>query len=222
VLIGLAESDPEAQARVKALQQGLGQLGWTDGRNLRIEFRWAGSDIGRIRAYAVELVAMKPDAILAQAPRITAAVQQETRTIPIVFINVPDPVETGLNLERIQRALGIKRRVHTSCPDFETLVQSLKSNAPVAEAITCTAKTRNLLGHYLAWAATSLSGTLPVAPAPAIAVASDVILAASGGHSGPLLEETRTIPIVFAQNARSGWCRLRRHRRARQIRATHE
>jgi putative ABC transport system substrate-binding protein len=71
-------------------------LGWTDGRNLRIDPRWAGADISRIRALAQELVGLQPDIIVTVATPPTAAVQRETRTIPIVFVNVGDPVASGL------------------------------------------------------------------------------------------------------------------------------
>jgi len=71
-------------------------LGWTDGRNARMDLRWGGSDINRIRALAQELVGLQPDIILASAGAATAALQRETRTIPIVFVNVPDSVASGL------------------------------------------------------------------------------------------------------------------------------
>jgi putative ABC transport system substrate-binding protein len=71
-------------------------LGWTDGRNVRIEVRWGGGDINRMRAFAQELVGLQPDIILTAGEEVTAAVQRETRTIPIVFAGVTDPVPTGI------------------------------------------------------------------------------------------------------------------------------
>jgi putative ABC transport system substrate-binding protein len=71
-------------------------LGWTDGRNVRIDLRWGGGDIDRIRALARELVGLQPDIILASSTPATVALQQETRTIPIVFANVGDPVASGI------------------------------------------------------------------------------------------------------------------------------
>jgi putative ABC transport system substrate-binding protein len=95
ILIPLAESDPEAQTVVTAFRERLQQLGWVDGRNARIDIRWATGDVGRIQAYAKELVALQPDVVLARATPVAAALQQETRTIPIVFVGVSDPVGSG-------------------------------------------------------------------------------------------------------------------------------
>jgi putative tryptophan/tyrosine transport system substrate-binding protein len=95
VLIPLTEDDAEAQAELAAFRKLLEQLGWTTGRNLRIETRWAAGDVGRIRTYAKEIVGLQPDVILARTTPVTAALQQETRTIPIVFVGVSDPVGAG-------------------------------------------------------------------------------------------------------------------------------
>jgi putative ABC transport system substrate-binding protein len=76
--------------------QGLQQLGWADGRNVRIDYRWANGDIDRMRAFAKELVELRPDVILSNTTPATAALQRETRTIPIVFVIVSDPVGAGL------------------------------------------------------------------------------------------------------------------------------
>jgi ABC-type uncharacterized transport system substrate-binding protein len=94
-LMNLTADDPESRARIAAFVQGLQQLGWTDGRNLRIDVRWAGADADRFRTYAAELVALAPAVILAATtPGVTAA-QQATRTVPIVFVSVADPVGAG-------------------------------------------------------------------------------------------------------------------------------
>jgi putative ABC transport system substrate-binding protein len=95
VLMSLVEDDPVGQARVAAFRQGLQQLGWTDGRNLRIDIRWAAGDADRIRRYAAELVALAPDVILAIGAATTGPLRQATRTVPIVFVNVSDPVGAG-------------------------------------------------------------------------------------------------------------------------------
>jgi putative tryptophan/tyrosine transport system substrate-binding protein len=101
-LMGIAESDPEAPPRAMAFEQGLQELGWTAGRNVRIDYRWAADDPGRIRAYAAELVALAPDVILATTTPVMMVLQSATRTIPIVFVQVIDPVARGLvaNLTR--------------------------------------------------------------------------------------------------------------------------
>jgi putative tryptophan/tyrosine transport system substrate-binding protein len=95
VLIGWDENDPLAKAGLARFTQGLQELGWTDGRNLRMDIRWAAGDVSRMQAYAKELVGMQPDVILANTTPVTAALQRETQTIPIVFAAVADPVGEG-------------------------------------------------------------------------------------------------------------------------------
>jgi putative ABC transport system substrate-binding protein len=88
-------NDPEGQARVTALKEGLQDLGWTDGRNIQIETRFGGGDAGRIRAYAAELVALAPDVLVGHATPGTRALRQATSSIPIVMVAINDPVEQG-------------------------------------------------------------------------------------------------------------------------------
>jgi len=92
VLSGFAENDPEMKARLAALRQGLEGLGWSEGRNIKIDYSWGAGDPGRQRAYAAELVASKPDVIFATPSSVLAAVQRETRTIRVVFAQIHDPV----------------------------------------------------------------------------------------------------------------------------------
>jgi len=95
VLMPSATEDSEAKARVAAFLQGLQELGWTDGRNIRIEYRWGSGDARRVPKYAEELVALAPDVILAQGSSTAGPLLQATRAIPIVFVIVPDPVSAG-------------------------------------------------------------------------------------------------------------------------------
>jgi putative tryptophan/tyrosine transport system substrate-binding protein len=95
VLMNLAADDAEGQARLAAFVQDLQQLGWTDGRNVRIETRWAAGDAGAFHRYAEELLALAPDVILAAATPSVQALQKVTRTVPIVFAIVADPVGAG-------------------------------------------------------------------------------------------------------------------------------
>jgi putative tryptophan/tyrosine transport system substrate-binding protein len=95
VLTGTVPDDPEGQARIAAFHQGLQQLGWTDGRNVRIDIRWSAGSADRFRTYATELVGLAPDVILASASASVAALQQASRSVPIVFANVIDPVGAG-------------------------------------------------------------------------------------------------------------------------------
>ena len=94
LLMGAAD-DREGQARVTALKQGLQELGWTDGRNMQIETRFGGADVGRIRAHAAELVALAPDVLVGQGTQVIRALLQATSSIPIVMVPVIDPVEQG-------------------------------------------------------------------------------------------------------------------------------
>src|SRR5262245_35796579 len=95
VLMNFAADDVVAQARVTAFMQGLQQLGWTNGRNVQIDVRWSAGDPERNRRYAAELVALTPDAILASTTVSVAALLQATRALPIVFVQVTDPVGAG-------------------------------------------------------------------------------------------------------------------------------
>jgi putative ABC transport system substrate-binding protein len=95
VLMGWDESDTEAKGYLSAFTQGLAELGWTDGRNMRMDVRWAAANVDRARTFAKGLVDLQPDAILATTTPVTAALQRETRTIPIVFAGPPDPVGDG-------------------------------------------------------------------------------------------------------------------------------
>jgi putative tryptophan/tyrosine transport system substrate-binding protein len=101
----LAADDREAQARNLLFEQSLHQLGWTIGRNLHIDIRLAGGNAADVRRYATELVALRPDVLLAVGSATVAPLQQETRTIPIVFANVADPVGAGL-VESMSRPGG--------------------------------------------------------------------------------------------------------------------
>jgi putative ABC transport system substrate-binding protein len=105
VLMNLAADDPESVARVAAFAQGLQELGWTVGRNVQFDTRWAAGDADRFRRYAVELIALTPDVVLASASPSVAALQQASRTVPIVFAIVTDPVGQGF-----VASLGTARR----------------------------------------------------------------------------------------------------------------
>ena len=94
VLVGLAENDPEMKERIAGLRQGLEKLGWAEGSNLRIDYRFAPAG-AQARLLARELIALQPDVILTSSTPATAAMQQETRTIPIVFAGVADPIGSG-------------------------------------------------------------------------------------------------------------------------------
>jgi putative tryptophan/tyrosine transport system substrate-binding protein len=105
VLIAGDENDPLEKARISAFTQALADFGWTEGRNVRMDLRWQGDDINRIRALAHELVGLQPDIILTVGTPATVALQRETRTIPIVFASLTDPVASGI-VARLDRPGG--------------------------------------------------------------------------------------------------------------------
>jgi putative ABC transport system substrate-binding protein len=117
VLMSYDQNDPEGKRRVSAFTQALADLGWTDGRNVRMDLRWSGGDINRIRALAPELVGLQPDVIVTDTTPATVAVQRETRTIPIVFVNLAEPVASGI-VPRLDRPGG-------NATGFATLEASL-------------------------------------------------------------------------------------------------
>jgi putative ABC transport system substrate-binding protein len=94
-LMNISEDDPEARGLVAAFREGLAQLGWVDGRNLRFDYRWSAGDVELIRKYAAELVALNPDVILAYGGSVVGPLLQVSRTVPIVFAEVVDPVGAG-------------------------------------------------------------------------------------------------------------------------------
>jgi putative ABC transport system substrate-binding protein len=105
VLMNTPADNAEGHARVAAFQEVLQQLGWTDGRNVRIDIRWGGNDLDRVRRYTAELVSLAPDIILASGTLSTAALERATHTIPIVFVQVSDPVGAGL-IDTLARPSG--------------------------------------------------------------------------------------------------------------------
>jgi ABC-type uncharacterized transport system substrate-binding protein len=105
VLLQAVKSDPESQIRIKAFVKGLEQFGWTEGRNLQLDYRWAGGNSDDIRKHAADLVALAPDVLVAAGSATVGALQQSTRTVPIVFATVGDPVGAGF-VESLARPGG--------------------------------------------------------------------------------------------------------------------
>jgi putative tryptophan/tyrosine transport system substrate-binding protein len=138
VLLAMAPDDPEAQLRIKAFEAGLRELGWTEGRNLRLEYRWAVGDAVLLRKQATELVGLAPDLILATSTPVLAALRQE-KTLPIVFVQVTDPIGGGFvpNLGRPGGSL-------TGFTSFEFTIGSkwLEALKHVAPAVTRVALNR--------------------------------------------------------------------------------
>jgi len=99
VVMGYAESDPNGQLQVTAFRQSLQRLGWVEGSNIRIDFRFAADDPERIRALALELLGLGPDVMVSNSNVVTNILQSEVRTIPLVFVSVSDPIGSGFVTE---------------------------------------------------------------------------------------------------------------------------
>ena len=143
VLDGLSEFDPEGPPRVMAFQRELQDLGWTEGRNIRIEYRWAGGDADRIRTFAAELAGMRPDVVVARSTPTAEALARETHTIPIVFALVSDPIGSGL-----VASLARPGRNATGFTNFEFLdsakwIEILKEISPRIRQVRAPVQSRN-------------------------------------------------------------------------------
>ena len=151
VLVGYTESDPTAQPRVTAFQQGLLELGWKEGHNIRIDIRFAAADPDRMRTYAAELIGMAPDVILAMTTPITAALLRQTRTIPIVFVIVSDPLGSGF-VESLARPGGNATGfVNLESSLVEKWIELLKEIAPQVSraAMMFNPETAPYAGYYM-------------------------------------------------------------------------
>jgi putative ABC transport system substrate-binding protein len=129
-LMGVAENDPARQSFVPAFTQALHELGWRDGGNLRIDYRWGGGDSDRIHSYARELVELHPDLILGHTTPVVAALKRETRTIPIVFTQVSDPVGSGFITSFAEPGGNITGFTNLESSMSSKLVELLKEIAP--------------------------------------------------------------------------------------------
>jgi putative tryptophan/tyrosine transport system substrate-binding protein len=130
VLMPYEENDPEAKTFLSGFTQGLAELGWTDGRNLRIDVRWAAGNVDRMRMFAREFVDLQPDVIFASNTSVIAALQQETRTIPIVFVLVSDPVGQGFVAGLARPGRNITGFIPQEAGMAGKLLQLLKEIAP--------------------------------------------------------------------------------------------
>jgi putative ABC transport system substrate-binding protein len=130
VLMGWAEKDLDSEKRLASLQKGLAALGWVEGRNLRLDVRWAAADVDRAAVLAKELVASRPDVLLSTATPPSLALQKETSTIPIVFTVVSDPVGSGLVKTLARPGGNITGFVNLEASLVEKWLQLLKEIAP--------------------------------------------------------------------------------------------
>ena len=133
VLMASEKSDPLGQARFAALRQALADLGWNEGRNLRIEDRWSGAAIDRIQTYAAELVGVAPDVLVGNSTPVLSALRQQTRSIPIVFVIVNDPVAQGFTANLAHPGGNIPG--FTFFDQFSTIGKSLDLLKQLAPAV---------------------------------------------------------------------------------------
>src|SRR6516165_2926803 len=196
LLTVFSKDDPEGQRRVVALQQRLQELGWAENRNLRIEYRWAGDDPNRARFYAGELVGMKPDVLFVNHALVLPLLRQETQTIPIVFVQVPDPVADGIVASLAQPGGNITGFTTGEYAIGGKKLEVLKEIAPSLARVTVILDPRqsNQVGmaHAIEAAAPSLHVNVTVAGARDGADLERAIAAAARESNGGL--------IVFANS----------------------
>jgi putative tryptophan/tyrosine transport system substrate-binding protein len=130
VLMGYAEDDPEARSRLAAFMQALAALGWTEGRNLRTDIRWSAGDVTRASTFAKELVALQPEVIPSNTTPVTAALQRETRIVPIVFLVVSDPIGSGFVETLAQPGGNITGFINLEASLVEKWLELLKEIVP--------------------------------------------------------------------------------------------
>ena len=162
VLMGYTEDDPETKARLAAFRQRLEKRGWSEGRNVHIETRFAGSNSSKYEPLAKELVATKPDVILAHTTRVAAALQRESRVIPIVFVNVSDPIGSGF-----VASLARPGENFTGVPQYEASVVGkwlamLKEIAPRLERVALVANPNTTPYDYFLRAAEAAAPALSI------------------------------------------------------------
>jgi putative ABC transport system substrate-binding protein len=143
VLLGFDESDADAKAWLAAFEEGLQKLGWSQGRNLRIEYRWAGNDEARLKSYAAELVGAAPDVLFTATGLALVALNRETRSLPIVFVQVADPVKLGF-VESLARPGGnITGFTTYEYPIGSKWLELLKDTAPSTTRVAVIFDPRN-------------------------------------------------------------------------------
>src|SRR6266446_6116616 len=168
VLMGFAEDDPEAKARLAAFRQGLEKRGWSEGRNVRIDTRFAPAG-AQAQVVAKELVALQPDVILSHSTPVTAALQRESRTIPIVFAAVADPIGSGFVASLPQPGGNITRVMQYEASVSGKWLAMLKEIAPslVRAALVANPKTASYYNYYLQ-AAEAAGPSLGIEPVPTL------------------------------------------------------
>jgi len=201
VLMASDKSDPLGQARFAALRQGLADLGWTDGGNLRIEDRWSGAAIDRIQAYAAELVRLAPDVLVGNSTPVLSALRQQTHSIPIVFVIVNDPVAQGFISTLAHPGGNITGFTFI---EFSTIGKSLDLLKQLAPAVVRVGMMFNpeMTGYYIDFLRSFTTGPqsigveLKAAPVRSIAEIESTAAELAGQPGGGLLVAPDTFTLV--------------------------
>jgi putative ABC transport system substrate-binding protein len=199
ILMGPDESDPDAQSEITAFRRRLQDLGWTGGSNARMTYRWCAGDTDRMRTFAKELMALQPDVILAVSTPVVAALLSETRTVPIVFVRVADPVESGFVQNQAKPGGNVTGFAYFESSLVSKWLQLLKEIAPRVTRVTAifnpaTAPSGGL--HFLRLAeaaAPSLAIQLKAGPVQDVAEIERVVAAVAREPNGGLI----SFPDVF-------------------------
>ncbi len=214
VLLGFSENDPFAQRIEMAFAQALGRFGWVEGKNFRIDHRFAAGDPALFKTYAAELVGLKPDAILASTAPAVAALREQTRTIPIVFVFVPEPVGQGFVQSLARPGGNITVCSYYDAPMIGKWLQLLKEVAPGVARVAVifnpdTAAVAPFFNRAIEAAAPSLGMTVALAPVHDDAAIEEVIAAQAREPGGGLIilpdsfNETHR-DVIIAAAARHG------------------
>jgi putative ABC transport system substrate-binding protein len=203
VLIAFSENDPVSQATVTAFAQALGRLGWVDGKNIRIDYRFAAGDAVLFETYAAELVGLSPDAILAGTPPAITALLQQTRTIPIVFVLVVDPVGLGFIQSLARPGGNVTGFGAFDPPIVGKWLQLLKEIAPAVTRVAVifnpdTAPFAPLFNRVIETAAPSFGMTVTFAPVRSDEAIEEAIATLAREPGGGLIN----LPDVFTATHR--------------------
>jgi putative ABC transport system substrate-binding protein len=198
LLIPFAENDPVVQALVAAFALALGRFGWVEGKNIRIDYRFAAGDPTLFKTYAAELIGLSPDAILVGTPPAVAAARQQTSTMPIVFVLVVDPVGLGFVQSLARPGGNITGFSSYDAPMMGKWLQLLKEIAPGVTRVAVifnpeTAPYAPLLNHAIEVAAPSLGMTVTLAPVRADSGIEAAIATHAREPAGSLI----TLPDIF-------------------------
>jgi len=185
VLMGLAEDDPEIRARFAAFRQGLEKRGWSEGRNVRIDYRFAPAS-AQVQVLAKELVALQPDVILAHTTPVTAALQRESRTIPIVFAAVSDPIGSGFVASLPRPGGNMTGVMHYEASVIGKWLAMLKEIAPRLTRAALMGNPKTTPFDYFQRAAEVTAPSLGIEPVPTLVEnATDIERAIASFASAP-------------------------------------